>query len=1619
MAGGLRGNRTPKAWFERHFCDGQEGRPESFEAFAEGFETFLSGFYWQDRKPWAANYATEVPGGGGAPYVMDAPTWVWSRVRAEPSFGQGQARLAGELLAELGREDAALAALCWGLAEDGRSRAGEWGLASLCQRHNKPDAAWVLASLTAVDRGGRATPTPLGLPRTRAYLAALATAADAAADDQRPLTAAALGAEHDRLAAWLGAPALALGAPAASTLHPFDRPAEPLGGWTEDGLTDYEDQRQAGLWFDAEDGSLHVGRRRPREGTGTLDRRAHSRHAFTRSDAWLLPGRYRIRARIQLTTSYVNAALVLGYTRRDRNVRLGFTAGDFLYSIGTKEGAEELDSVSWRLNGLFAREGGLPGSRPGGKVEFERPKRAFEVELWIDGATLTVLIDGIERGAYRTPDGTPIEGHVGFATSMGAIKVLHPTVQRLDRSAAVEAAGGTAGAAFLARVNRAFPAADVPSHGRLVLRLAQPEGPEGGEAFDPEPARAAAARAAIHLGHLRGREDLLQPWTVWVSERLAGEPLEALRRELAVFDPAPDPGHLPLDRRPPRGRPPRGSGRDLPLPVGPRRLGARSPGLLRLRTRAQPRAPALDRRAARERLPRARPAAGGADSRRARGTRGLGRSFRESMTLRATRGDRKAGRHASSTMAAPAPPTPDPDWTTQQAFLRRVALELVGEGAADDLVQETFLAYVEQPPERPRSLRAWLLTVLRRRGVDRAVRDRRRRAREALAADRPPAADPGAIQQRLELVRRLADAVLALPEPCRSVLYLRAYEDRPVADIARELDVPPETVRSRLKRARGELRRRLDADHGGRREAWAVALVDWARPRAAPASPVPTTLATGVAIMGMKTVWTGAAVVAAATLVWVLQRDGAETVSPSADADGSRGGAQLVALGPQPEVPPDPAPRTAEVPSTEGRSALTAPAVPTTGALSLRATFESSGLAAAGLYGNVEVELDPTAIEFQLGERGQARVDGLDPGPRFVNLHGYGRWLVEVTAGEVAELELSLPPGPRVEGLVLGPEDRPVPGAEVFVARRETRFGTGLLAVTDAHGRFALADLKGVRIAARAPGFLASHTWEASGVPGQTVELVLRLQGVGATLRGRVIGPGGEPVSGVDLYLPRLGPSPQGATDEGRRMRPTYPEVLVTDERGRFETPGAPEGSYSVRVASGRHPEQRVPVRSLSGVAVENEIRLTAGGSVRGVVRDGSGSLRAGVSVSIHPEEELKRFTVTDAEGGFAFEGVEGKALVAAGSRDEGEGKRQVTVAAGQALEVELVLVSGAELRGVLVDDGGAPLADHRVCVIRPGRDGLWLRESVTDAEGRFHLVNAPEGPKALEVRYPKPFAVPPLLTAPWPEQGDARLVVPGDRLPTASLRLVVQSEDGLAIPGARVWLSARDRNWGQQILVEQDQRALSLGPLQPGNYDLRIEAQGCVKARAAVDDLRAQEVRDLGPVTLVSGGVVQVDVTRSDGRPIDFVVGTFEPVDGSKALGASMIDGPLRSEVLPPGEYRLRFHGSRVACRTVPVTVVAGESIRLSVELDAGVQHTLRFEPDAELEIEAEVFGAAGEPFEGHVQAFESHGVVQIYGLSPGSWRVRALSADGRSAELGFEVVDWDQRGSSTLVLN
>jgi RNA polymerase sigma-70 factor (ECF subfamily) len=185
--------------------------------------------------------------------------------------------------------------------------------------------------------------------------------------------------------------------------------------------------------------------------------------------------------------------------------------------------------------------------------------------------------------------------------------------------------------------------------------------------------------------------------------------------------------------------------------------------------------------------------------------------------------------------------------------------------AADDVAQEAWRRALERPPADVTSPRGWLHSLVKSCAREMRRSETRRVAREH-AASRPEST-PGAahLVARAEAQRIVLAEVLALDPASREVVLLRYFEDLEPWQIAKRLGEPQGTVRSRLHRALATLRGRLDDEHGGDRERWAVALCGpgW---RSASPSAGATTLAKGVIVMTTQT----KAVIAAAAVVAVL-----------------------------------------------------------------------------------------------------------------------------------------------------------------------------------------------------------------------------------------------------------------------------------------------------------------------------------------------------------------------------------------------------------------------------------------------------------------------------------------------------------------------------------------------------------------------------------------------------------------------------------------------------------------------------------------------------------------------------------------------------------------------------
>lgn len=440
------GQKDPVGFFTRTFCDGKQGRPATLEEFIADWNTFLRGCYeWNDDKQegneWVGKYRRERAVDPRRP-ILDPPTRSWARERAEPWFGQDHAAAATLLLSEVGDVEATIAAGTWSLCVDGwRLETSRVLLAALGASKNGDAAAAFAALARRRFPSLEAKLTPLaGCPKPVLALidafAARSTALDAAGAHR---AAEALAAARDDLALLCGVtppPAPDAATPAAPP------PPHHLGdhGFTESDLTDDQELRHKGLWYATEEGDLHVGRERPREGTGTLDREAHARHAFVHTVAWQRPGEYVLRGRVHFTTSFVSGCIVFGHVRADRDLRLHFSTGDYRYAIGKSERREEAGRLELDLRGLWERDGKLPETHLPRSLDIG-DRQWFDYAIHVNGARVLVEIDGEAAIRYAMHDGAPIEGCVGFAMDTGAIRVQQPTVQRKDRGAPAAGVG--------------------------------------------------------------------------------------------------------------------------------------------------------------------------------------------------------------------------------------------------------------------------------------------------------------------------------------------------------------------------------------------------------------------------------------------------------------------------------------------------------------------------------------------------------------------------------------------------------------------------------------------------------------------------------------------------------------------------------------------------------------------------------------------------------------------------------------------------------------------------------------------------------------------------------------------------------------------------------------------------------------------------------------------------------------------------------------------------------------------------------------------------------------------------------------------------------------------------
>ena len=153
---------------------------------------------------------------------------------------------------------------------------------------------------------------------------------------------------------------------------------------------------------------------------------------------------------------------------------------------------------------------------------------------------------------------------------------------------------------------------------------------------------------------------------------------------------------------------------------------------------------------------------------------------------------------------------------TYQHRVFGVALRMLGSAAeAEEVAQEAFVrAHRALADFRgDAKLSTWLYAITSRLCLNRLASGERRLVRQGedtllrLSDAAPP---PDAALERHELETALARAIAELPEDRRIVVVLRDLEGLSYEEIAEALDLELGTVRSRLHRARADLKDKLE-----------------------------------------------------------------------------------------------------------------------------------------------------------------------------------------------------------------------------------------------------------------------------------------------------------------------------------------------------------------------------------------------------------------------------------------------------------------------------------------------------------------------------------------------------------------------------------------------------------------------------------------------------------------------------------------------------------------------------------------------------------------------------------------------------------------------------------------
>jgi protocatechuate 3,4-dioxygenase beta subunit len=517
----------------------------------------------------------------------------------------------------------------------------------------------------------------------------------------------------------------------------------------------------------------------------------------------------------------------------------------------------------------------------------------------------------------------------------------------------------------------------------------------------------------------------------------------------------------------------------------------------------------------------------------------------------------------------------------------------------------------------------------------------------------------------------------------------------------------------------------------------------------------------------------------------------------------------------------------------------------------------------------------------------------------------------------------------------------------VEITGRVTRGGTGLenvrifalspsgeaSAVTGPDGSFTLTGLAAgqTRLMIRKEDDFVQDSRNVTA-PARDVAIEIPL---GGRVTGRVVEKGSN--KAITTFQAGITVSRSG----GGMMTMGPPQLRdFTSEDGSFVLENVPAGAMVLVANSPGYAAGRMNVTIEEGKTLSDvELQLDTGVKLTGRVTGGNGSPVADVTVRLMPSTTggfsmsgMDRSTSTDSNGEYTLEALEaGEETVAFSHAKHAAAMRKTVTLKGRETRLDVQLASGQVVKGTVVTEGGAPVADASIDIVSSSGS---FSNARTNASGAFEVEGLTPG------RYR--FAA--------SKSGYAVGVVEDvDISSGAPVRITLRT--GGTIYGRVTGLTAAELE-STQVEARSGRNSASAVVDASGNYRLEGAPIGTVQVSAQVlsRNRSGYKASSAQTVDVTAGSSQQVDIAfRGDivirgrvtrnGTPLANAAVTFMGKGTSQramASGATDEQGMYSVDAVEEGEYTVMVNDQRYSPHTTSYTVRGSDTFNIDYKTAA-----------------------------------------------------------------------------------